>query len=246
MKAGPQAAVPPKQPEVPEEAPGIPDAPATADPMGNYLGEYAAYLKDQKEAIGKDKETNKYLALLQAGLGMMGGTSQYAGANIGQGAGQGVAAYLAGQKQSSADTRALQQGMLGLTRAELYDKMHTADLAQKKESKAESLKVSSARQQASEFEGLNKQLTAIEGQIARSVDAGGKLALLAEAGKSTEDIARERQRLINEILAGNSPAARRYQAITKSINKKLGVDFEEPSGGAPRVLEYIPSTRTLR
>jgi hypothetical protein len=243
--AGPQAAVPPKQPEVSEENPAIPET-ATVDPMGNYLGEYAAYLKDQKEAIAKDKEQNKYLALLQAGLGIMGGTSPYAGANIGQGAGQGVAAYLAGQKQSSADTRALQQGMLGLTRAELYDKMHKADLAQKKESKAESLKVSSARQQASEFEGLNKQLTAIEGQIARSVDAGGKLALLAEAGKSTEDIARERQRLINEILAGNSPAARRYQAITKSINKKLGVDFEEPSSAAPRVLEYIPSTRTLR
>ena len=243
--AGPQAAVPPKQPEVSEENPAIPET-ATVDPMGNYLGEYAAYLKDQKEAIAKDKEQNKYLALLQAGLGIMGGTSPYAGANIGQGAGQGVAAYLAGQKQSSADTRALQQGMLGLTRAELYDKMHKADLAQKKESKAESLKVSSARQQASEFEGLNKQLTAIEGQIARSVDAGGKLALLAEAGKSTEDIARERQRLINEILAGNSPAARRYQAITKAINKKLGVDFEEPSSAAPRVLEYIPSTRTLR
>ena len=243
--AGPQAAVPPKQPEVPEENPAVPET-ATVDPMGNYLGEYAAYLKDQKEAIAKDKEQNKYLALLQAGLGIMGGTSPYAGANIGQGAGQGVAAYLAGQKQSSADTRALQQGMLGLTRAELYDKMHKADLAQKKESKAESLKVSSARQQASEFEGLNKQLTAIEGQIARSVDAGGKLALLAEAGKSTEDIARERQRLINEILAGNSPAARRYQAITKAINKKLGVDFEEPSSAAPRVLEYIPSTRTLR
>jgi hypothetical protein len=233
--------------EVVEEKPAIPEAPATAvDPMGNFIGEYAAYLKDQKESIAKDMEQNKYLALLQAGLGIMGGTSPYAGANIGQGAGQGVAAYLAGQKQSSADTRALQQGMLGLTRAELYDKMHKADLAQKKESKAESLKVSSARQQASEFEGLNKQLTAIEGQIGRSVDASGKLAALSALQMKPEEIAAERQRIINEILAGNSPAARRYQAITKSINKKLGVDFEEPSSAAPRVLEYIPSTRTLR
>ena len=230
----------------PEEKPAAPEAPATVDPMGNFIGEYAAYLKDQKEAIAKDKEQNKYLALLQAGLGIMGGTSPYAGANIGQGAGQGVAAYLAGQKQSSADTRALQQGMLGLTRAELYDKMHTADLAQKKESKAESLKVSSARQAASELEGLGKQLTAIEGQIARSVDASGKLAALESIGKSADEIARERQRLINEMLGGSTPAARRYQAITKSINKKLGVDFEEPSSGTTRVLDYIPSTRTLR
>jgi hypothetical protein len=183
---------------------------------------------------------------LQAGLGMMGGTSQYAGANIGQGAGQGVAAYLAGQKQSSADTRALQQGMLGLSRAELYDKMHAADLAQKKELKAESNKTSAARQSASELEGFGRQLTAIEAQIARSVDAGGKLAAMQSLNKSDAEISAERQRLINEILAGDSPAARRYRAITKSMNKKLGVDFEEPSSSAPRVLEYIPSTRTLR
>ena len=245
LKNRPPMEMPPE--EVAEEKPAAPEAPTAAvDPMGNFIGEYAAYLKDQKEAIAKDKEQNKYLALLQAGLGMMGGTSPYAGANIGQGAGQGVAAYLAGQKQSSADTRALQQGMLGLTRAELYDKMHTADLAQKKELKAESNKTSAARQAASELEGFGKQLTAIEAQIGRSVDAGGKLAALSALQMKPEEIAAERQRIINEILAGDSPAARRYRAITKSMNKKLGVDFEEPSSGTTRVLDYIPSTRTLR
>jgi hypothetical protein len=245
LKNRPPMEMPPE--EVAEEKPAAPEAPTAAvDPMGNFIGEYAAYLKNQKEAIAKDKEQNKYLALLQAGLGMMGGTSPYAGANIGQGAGQGVAAYLAGQKQSSADTRALQQGMLGLTRAELYDKMHTADLAQKKELKAESNKTSAARQAASELEGFGKQLTAIEAQIGRSVDAGGKLAALSALQMKPEEIAAERQRIINEILAGDSPAARRYRAITKSMNKKLGVDFEEPSSGTTRVLDYIPSTRTLR
>jgi hypothetical protein len=244
LKNRPPMEMPPE--EVAEEKPAAPEAPATVDPMGNYLGEYAAYLKDQKEAIAKDKEQNKYLALLQAGLGIMGGTSPYAGANIGQGAGQGVAAYLAGQRQSSADTRALQQGMLGLTRAELYDKMHTADLAQKKELKAESNKTSAARQAASELEGFGRQLTAIEAQIARSVDAGGKLAAMQSLNKTDAEISAERRRLIDEILAGDSPAARRYRAITKSMNKKLGVDFEEPKGGTSSVLTYDPSTKTLR
>jgi hypothetical protein len=245
LKNRPPMEMPPE--EVAEEKPAAPEAPTAAvDPMGNFIGEYAAYLKDQKEGIAKDKEQNKYLALLQAGLGMMGGTSPYAGANIGQGAGQGVAAYLAGQKQSSADTRALQQGMLGLTRAELYDKMHTADLAQKKELKAESNKTSALRQSASELEGFGRQLTAIEAQIARSVDAGGKLAAMQSLNKTDAEISAERQRLINEILAGDSPAARRYRAITKSMNKKLGVDFEEPKGGTSSVLTYDPSTKTLR
>jgi hypothetical protein len=232
--------------EAPQEAPAAPEAPATVDPMGNYLGEYAAYLKDRKGQMAKDKEENKYLALLQAGLGMMGGTSRYAGANIGQGASQGVAAYLAGQKQTGADERAIQQGMLGLTRADLYDKMHAADLAQKKELKAESNKTSAARQSASELEGFGRQLTAIEAQIGRSVDASGKLAALESIGKSASEIAAERQRLINEILMSNTPAARRYQAITKTLNKKLGVDFEEPSGGTSSVLTYDPTTRKLR
>jgi hypothetical protein len=225
----------------PEEKPAAPEAPANVDPMGNFIGEYAAYLKDQKEGIAKDKEQNKYLALLQAGLGMMGGTSPYAGANIGQGAGQGVAAYLAGQKQSSADTRALQQGMLGLTRAELYDKMHAADLAQKKESKAESTKISALRQKATEREGMEKLAAGIESQIGRSIDASGKLAALESIGKSASEIAAERQKLINQTLMGNTTQARRYQALMK----KLGYDVEE-TGGSSGVLTYDPSTKTLR
>jgi hypothetical protein len=228
--------------EVPEQVAAAPEAPATVDPMGNYLGEYAAYLKDQKEAIAKDKEQNKYLALLQAGLGIMGGTSPYAGANIGQGAGQGVAAYLAGQKQSSADTRALQQGMLGLTRAELYDKMHAADLAQKKESKAESTKISALRQKATEREGMEKLAAGIESQIGKSIDASGKLAALESLGKSAAEIAAERQKLINQTLMGNTTQARRYQ----SLMRKLGYDVAETGGGGSGVLTYDPSTKTLR
>ena len=107
------------------------EEPALVNPMGDYIGEYASYLKDRKEGLAKDRETNKYLALLQAGLGMMGGTSRYAGANIGQGASQGVAAYMAGRKQESADDRAIQQGMLGLSRADLYNKMHLEDIKRK-------------------------------------------------------------------------------------------------------------------
>jgi hypothetical protein len=241
LKNRPPMEMPPE--EVAEEKPAAPEAPTAAvDPMGNFIGEYAAYLKDQKEAIAKDKEQNKYLALLQAGLGIMGGTSPYAGANIGQGAGQGVAAYLAGQKQSSADTRALQQGMLGLTRAELYDKMHAADLAQKKESKAESTKISALRQKATEREGMEKLAAGIESQIGKSIDASGKLAALEALGKSAAEIAAERQKLINQTLMGNTTQARRYQ----SLMKKLGYDVDEPSGGGSGVLTYDRNTKTLR
>jgi hypothetical protein len=124
MAAGPAAGAVPAEEPVKEEA-------AATNPMGDYIGDYAAYLKEQRAENAKNKETNKYLALLQAGLGIMGGTSPYAGANIGQGASQGVAAYLAGRKQESADDRALMSGQLGLTRADLYQKMHLEDIKRK-------------------------------------------------------------------------------------------------------------------
>jgi hypothetical protein len=229
--------------EVPEEKPAVAETTAApTDAMGNYLGDYAAYLKDRREQLAKDKEENKYLALLQAGLGMMGGTSRYAGANIGQGASQGVAAYLAGQKSASADERALQQGMLGLTRADLYEKMHLADLAQKKQLTTEANATKAARQKASEREGMEKLAAGIEAQIGKSIDASGKLAALEALGKSSQEIAMERQRLINQALMGGTTQARRYQ----SLMKKLGYDVDEQSGGASGVLTYDPTTKTLR
>ena len=45
--------------------------------------DYRKWLKSYGEDIKKQKETDKYMSLLAAGLGMMGGTSPYAAANIG-------------------------------------------------------------------------------------------------------------------------------------------------------------------
>jgi Trp operon repressor len=119
--------------------------------------------------------------------------------------------------------------------------MHTADLAQKKESKAESTKISALRQKASEREGLEKLAAGIESQIGKSIDASGKLAALQSLNKSEAEILAERQRLINQTLMGNTTQGRRYQAIMK----KLGYDVAE-TGGSSGVLTYDPSTKTLR
>jgi hypothetical protein len=137
---------------------------AAVNPMGDYLGEYASYLKDRKENLAKDKETNKYLALLQAGLGMMGGTSRYAGANIGQGASQGVAAYMAGNKQQAAEQNAIQQGMLGLTRADLYQKMHLEDIKQKALARKDMQTYRDAQTAINEINARTNQMKAQTGQ----------------------------------------------------------------------------------
>lgn len=60
-------------------------------------------IDQEREDIKSSAQTDKYLAMLQASLGMMAGTSPYAMANIGQGGMQGVAAYAAAKKQRAAE-----------------------------------------------------------------------------------------------------------------------------------------------
>jgi hypothetical protein len=140
------------------------EEPATTNPMGDYIGEYANMLREQRAENAKNKEQNKYLALLQAGLGMMGGTSRYAGANIGQGASQGVAAYMAGQKQAAADDRALMSGQLGLTRADLYQKMHLEDIKQKALGRKDMQAYRNAQTAINEINARANQMKAQTGQ----------------------------------------------------------------------------------
>lgn len=66
--------------------------------------------------LDKQRDIDNYMALLSAGLGMMGGTSPYAGANIGQGAQAGIASYLRSGATRAAEENAILSGQLGLER----------------------------------------------------------------------------------------------------------------------------------
>jgi hypothetical protein len=61
--------------------------------QGEYGKDKEAKLKAREERIGKEEGQSGGLALLEAGLAMMAGTSPHAFANIGQGAMAGTAAY---------------------------------------------------------------------------------------------------------------------------------------------------------
>jgi flagellum-specific peptidoglycan hydrolase FlgJ len=72
--------------------------------------EFMDYFKKGHEDLKSQKQEDKYMAILQAGLGMMAGTSPNALANIGQGASAGVAHYGASAKQRAAEQNALLKG----------------------------------------------------------------------------------------------------------------------------------------
>jgi len=122
------AAAPPPAPE------GYKEPPADSG-----LSDIKNLLKQRMEESGKQKRIDAYMSLLQAGLGMMGGTSPFAAANIGQGASQGIAAQLAARRSQVADENAILTGQLGLSRAELYEKMRRDALRQQAEKTAAEL-----------------------------------------------------------------------------------------------------------
>jgi hypothetical protein len=72
-----------------------------SNPERDIFAEMIARNAQQREDMKKSSAEDKNLALLAAGLGIMGGTSPYAFANIGQGAMKGVD-YLGGSKAKRA------------------------------------------------------------------------------------------------------------------------------------------------
>ena len=86
-------------------------------------------IMNQREELKRQKQEDKYMAILQAGLGMMGGTSPNAMANIGQGASLGIAQYGASGKQRAAENAALNKGLLSAQRYKSMDEYQRAALA---------------------------------------------------------------------------------------------------------------------
>jgi hypothetical protein len=120
----------------------IPNAPILSDNMSSdqkksAQEDYFDMLRKSIEAgRAESKEAraeNKAMAILQAGLGMLGGTSPYAMANIGQGAMQGTQAYAQGLKGIREQERDLMSGELGLAKYKSASEASAASLAEQRQ-----------------------------------------------------------------------------------------------------------------
>ena len=103
-----------------------------AEGKSKLFADYEEMLKAQGEESKKDRETSQYMRLLEAGLGIMGGTSPYAFANIGQGATQAVkgaaqdiATFRKEQRENIKDLAAL-----GMKREEFAQEARKLDITQ--------------------------------------------------------------------------------------------------------------------
>ena len=86
----------------------------TTSATPNYASGIEELLSKREAGLGKQRDIDNYMALLSAGLGMMGGTSPFAAANIGQGAQAGIKTFSDSQARRTAEENAILSGRLGM------------------------------------------------------------------------------------------------------------------------------------
>lgn len=188
---------------------------AKADPRAKFEELFAK----REENLGKQREQDKYMAMLQAGLGMMGGTSQHALANIGAGASQGIQSLAQANKDRTAEENALLSGRLGLEKIgatkEYQDAMmkYRDDLAKSTDARARDLaKANLAEKEVARGERSDtktyKILSDIEDRIRAQVskDVAGNALLSMKP-----DVEAIKEQMIQDRLKTHGTYGRKYK-----------------------------------
>jgi len=105
----------------------------TETPEEPLYSKYEKMLLDEREAAKADREQAKYARMLEAGLGILGGTSQYAFENIGKGAAPALKGYGEDIRGLRAEERARVKDLLGVESMRQEAKKAAEDLAIRKE-----------------------------------------------------------------------------------------------------------------
>lgn len=208
---------------------------APANPYAKFEELFA-----RREAnLEKQREQDKAMAILQAGLGMMGGTSPYAAANIGAGASQGLQSLAQANAQRTAEENALLSGRLGLAKIGSSKDYQDAMIQLRKELAGqtnERLKQAGAaaleEKQAGRLSREQQRYTDLLTNISKNAEIAAEKELAADPKNLTltdAQRAAKKQGLISDIL-------RRSKGYTNAFKGAYGPDadpFEGLGGGAP-------------
>lgn len=190
---------------------------ATKEKTPSSMDEYLKMLKEGYADVKKQTEEDKYLALLAAGLGMMGGTSPYAGANIGAGAMQGVASLASARKDRAAEKNALDraygQALYRQSLGENTAAYKTADLDIRRDTLALNQK-----------KELDSVLNNIQTQAAKRALAALKMQGINEMNTEGAALTAKIADWVDQDLARNKG----YQQVYK---ERWGLDYDVPTTG---------------
>lgn len=170
----------PPKPTATKPSKALPSPEVTEEPKKRLFEDYETLLKAQGEESKKDKEESKYMRLLEAGFGIMGGTSPYALTNIGagaMGAVKGAAADVAQQRKEERE-RLKDMAALGMKREEFAidrEKLGILDRRYKEMADIERQKIGVMSQQnvdAKTNAAVNNAFSTMMGFYKNRIDAG--------------------------------------------------------------------------
>ena len=191
------------------------------------LDKYEQLFKDRAEQLKKSKEEDKWLAILQGGLGMMGGTSPYAAANIGQGATLGVRAMMDANKERAAEERAnlTNQLNVGLAKEKMaITKGHYDDwLKAHEQTNALQERIYGKNERSAVITGITNVLGKVQAEI-KTLRTKPAAMLTPEEKQALEDLTAQEQSYFNKLatLTGVEPP--------KGVSSVAGKLSINPSG----------------
>lgn len=191
--------------------------------------------------ISKQRDVDNYMSLLSAGLGMMGGTSPFAAANIGQGAQQGVKTYQQAAQLRGADERGLLSGEIALKKyQDLADIRRSQIQGQKGAAQAKA----AAGLEAKSAEAIRRYEVQAENDSRMIAEARIKAASKELINPMSDEqrsaiYADERAKALNKLRT--NPVYRKHMQLVVP-----GYEFDDNSAGTQSVLNYDPKTKSLR
>jgi len=241
---------------------GAPMAAATqqsAAPVERPLSKLEQYqqaltdsIEKREENIARQREQDRAMALLSAGLGIMGGQSPRALANIGAGAQQGIQSLAASNKDRTAEENALLSGKLNLlklgTSAEQAEAIRNlrGDLqknvldqrdAQAKAALEEKVQTRTLREQEYAMKRLADISKNAEIQAEKAISANPALNFAADRES-------KKQSMIADILRRSSVYAKTYQsAYGKDADPFEGLG--QLGGGGKGSYDYSKADKIL-
>jgi hypothetical protein len=196
-------------------------------------------LAQRMAASKQQREVDNYMALLSAGLGMMGGTSQYAAANIGQGAQQGIATFQRSAAQRAQEERDILSGQLAMEKYGPLREIQKEQLAAKERYntavlEARGLKDKEAIRQRGERLAQASRNSDIE-LLKQMLDLNEK-RVIAESKTAFTDASKEQIKAQAQIDLLRRPE---YREVYKRV---YGFD----PGGTSGIFNYDMKTKTYR
>jgi hypothetical protein len=201
------------------------------------MAELRRQIAEGRAGMKNQREIDNYMSLLSAGLGMLGGTSPYAAANIGAGAMQGIGAYQRAAQLRGADERGLLSAQLGLGKLAGYDAYKQEALGLRKDIAEQELlrkkELEEGRRIDKQTKKQQDELKLYAGRLSEVEKFAQNQALAEYKGQYLP----EQKDLIFAQALNNLRADKGYRDLYKRVH-----GYEPPGG----MLTYDPTKRELR